>query len=374
MSIPAESEKFINPEQMVQGVNDKAVKKITGWKGMFYPLGEFSGDNVVDSALSEIKRGMIQALNDDIDFGKLRKIPNILGIYLGEFVALHQGSIENLAQLALLSVIKPDIKYRINIGFGGTVDPVLARCPAYIVPAVKILEGLSGAGVPLPEVRIFSTQSLISLNGRKLEDVGLRTDEMFALLADYIREFHPNIKSFFSFEKPQINLEEVSKFAEHIGDVQDPTIQKALNEIQQMGFHHGGVLGRNNANLYAAAHIHPQFFQDVLPAAEDSPDFVVSLGGKPEIQFNLVRVGLIEQLRSARVDTVYFPHSVHAIVGIGEKPVYYQDSWNDITAEDFVSKPDRLKGVSPRVKVDLQAIFDDVGEERYRQFLEERQK
>lgn len=363
-----DGKRFIGPDQIIHGVSDKAYRKISGWKGMYYPAIHGTSE-IISPVADVIKEEMIRALTDGVNFDKLRRIPNILGIYLEQFVSLHQNSIGNLARLAVKSAVKPDIQVRINIGFGGTVDPILARCPAYIVPAIKILEGLSGIGISLPEVRVFSTQSLIGLNGYKLEDVNYRTDEMFALLMAYIKKFHPEIQSRFSFEKPEVNLDEVSKLAAYLDDIQDPIIQKSLNEIQQMGFHHGGTLGRDNANLYAAAHIHPQFFQDLLPPAESTSDFIISLGGKPEIQFNSVRVGLAGQLKSSGIGSMHFPPSVHAIIGVGEKPVYYQDSWNDIDLEDFIRDPGRLRKVSPRVKYDLQVIFNDVGEEDYRNFL-----
>lgn len=156
----------------------------------------------------------------------------------------------------------------------------------------------------LPTVRFFfASQAAIAINHTMQPDkVRARTAANLETVKGFVSEHYPHLESSVRYaqdipwdQRKHSSMVVVEYCAHVLRDSQDPSIQNALTTLQKLGGNRGGEKGRERAAEYAA--IHPLVFGDRLDipvtyhmqGIRSNPDVMITIGGRPEIQFNAIR-------------------------------------------------------------------------------------
>lgn len=227
--------------------------------------------------------------------------------------SIHYDSYLSLLYTSILLARDPSLfqELTISTGFGGSDDEdINIRVPSYIIPGLKILENLRDLqrkniiNFNLPKFRVFfAPHTAIAINSAKMssEDVLRNMVRTHKYLSKYIEFFHHDIASqvYFEVENSWDQHDAVTEsiihyFSQLLISSQDETVIKSLRILQERGVKHGNEDGARLSHIYAA--LHPLLFKDSLNhppvnvfADDGKSVFALSLGGRPERLFNILR-------------------------------------------------------------------------------------
>ncbi len=211
------------------------------------------------------------------------------------------------------------------------------RLPAYAIPALRMSENIrrvcsaNNIRVNPPTVRFaFAPNTAIAINSARMpvSFVQENSAKSIRYLKEFVEFFHPEISPFvrMDVDVPWEKHDDVTKtILAYCGDLllksKDASVVEALSKLRQLGINRGGRFGSDQAHEYAAAH--SLIFRDALELPVDNffhgcaskPLFSISIGGRPEKQFNVMRRYIRKNARACDL-------SSH---GTGK---CYLDAWN----------------------------------------------
>ncbi|MCB0536269.1 MAG: hypothetical protein KDE33_01960 [Bacteroidetes bacterium] len=273
----------------------------------------------------------------------------------------------------------------ITIGLGASEIMPSLRLPSYILPAIKVLKGISVSelNIGLPTVRVFkATHAGVYANEMNLEKTKFISEITLEFLSGFINKFYPELSGHFVFES-DTPYRESPIYATIVNTAliieSLPGIEKELNILRMMGEKHGGKNGMSNSIFYAAAH--PIYNQAIISKTErDSvtnfaaetpyPKLIIDFGGRPQKTFN----SIIEALRSALSPTEFaFPPLINVIVKTGKVPVYYKAKHGDILLSDVCHSFDDF-AIDPMTECDYNLLFEEVADYEYLEYINQFQQ
>lgn len=303
-------------------------------------------------------------------------------------VCTDAASFSLLCRFALASAFDPDVvaKTTISVGFGASVEETPLRVPAYTVPAMKLVESLSSLDLPLPRVRLFAAvHSGIAINKFDEDSTWLSAVKMFVLTKMYLEEFFPRAgqEVVYDFDRPvedgTAEYVVAKKLLAHMTRQGRGPVKEALDVLRKRGADHGGLAGEEQALLYTV--LHPLLFPDILVTngavytrymQETDPDpnsFYFSIGGPPEMAFNLARRYLWEEAKDILGRDAIPLRSIRLITPVGRNPVYYAQGKKDFllgqAREKWFDWKQVLLGKHPKPK-EVRATWDNInGDQRF---------
>lgn len=270
----------------------------------------------------------------------------------------------------------------ISIGMGASDEMPSVRLASYILPAIKVLKGISESelNIGLPTVRVFkATHAGVYANGMDLERVKYITTYTLAFLSGFVNQFYPELADHFVFEsdmdyKVAPIYDIILDTAEKIKKLKD--IDQELTTLKIMGEKHGGKDGMDKAIFYAAAH--PIYNQSIISKTEENsitqfvvehprPKLIIDFGGRPQKTFNRV----IDALRSSLNKSEYvLPALMNVIVKTGKVPVYYRARQGDILLSEVCNSFDEYV-VDPMTQNDYDFIFEEIPDYEYVEYIKQ---
>jgi hypothetical protein len=268
----------------------------------------------------------------------------------------------------------------ITVGMGASEEMPSLRLPSYILPAIKVLKGISDCelNIGLPTVRVFkATHAGVYANSMDLAKAKFVTEITLGFISGFINKFYPDLSSHFVFEGDSHykDTQTYSTIVDTADKIKKLTgIDNELAVLKIMGEKHGGKNGRGNAIFYAAAH--PFYNQAVVSktgnnsvtkfvAENPNPKLILDFGGRPQKTFNSV----ITALRASLSETEFtFPPLVNVITKTGKIPVYYRAKGGDILLSDTCSSFDDF-AVDQMTECDFDFLFQEINDYEYIQYV-----
>lgn len=266
--------------------------------------------------------------------------------------SLHKNDLQGMLKLCIALRYNANTDVQVTTAIGGSPDPVNARLPSYLVPALEWLETLheayeAGDIVAMPRLRVLNGMRLGALTNDMYDETEVlaRGHEKGAFMMAFVKRFVP--AKLHSFIEYQDDLEAV--------DFPIPNAQQATESMQVSGVatEHLQVLedqahrmveklrlkpdnAVDKAMQYTAAH--SIYFSDVVPpSVERVPDFAVTIGGQGENFFMQMRDRMLAAVKQKEAGQ--FPQvRVNLLAKTGTNPPYYNHE-HDTPLSDVNGEP-----------------------------------
>ena len=344
-------------------------------------------DSVCRAIAEQLKQVTSSPEEVSLFTNRTRHISTIIKIILNSnnFKHTDESSILNSVKLGVGLLFDPKFRLDINVGFGGTTDPINVRVPAYIVAAANMMEQFiliqkaleqENIKLAIPTFRIFTAHhAAIKANAFPKTLTHQRAEELMALVQLYLNRYHPEVQKHTTYVMDDLHFysnKDILRLQEELGNLLTKEEYKdILESLCKRGKNHGG---EDQSTFYGS--IHAFIFEEICPIqasnlawrpvrpnqnSEEQQNFptgVISVGGETETLFNRVRDALINQVsQNSLSDSFSIVPSVRLVSAAGKVPVYYSDK-KDLTVEDVINGHE--KEVSSHVKKDLQLIEKDI--------------